>query len=475
MNLSASTRLFALLALLSSLALPPAAHAADARPNILWLIAEDFGVELNCYGDSVAHSPRIDALAESGVRYSRFYTTAPVCSASRSAFMTGMYQTTIGAHNHRSHRDDGYQLPDGVKLLTEWFRDAGYYTANIQKLPRAVGFAGAGKNDWNFARPDKPFDSRVWADLKSHQPFFAQINFKETHRKFQGPKRTDPAAVRVPPYEPNHPVTRADRAAYYDAVAELDRKVGRILDQLEADGLADDTVVVFFADNGQAHIRGKQFCYEEGLHVPLVIRWPRNFPPPAHFTPGTVDDRLLMAIDLAPTMLTIAGAPVPPAMQGAPLLGDAVPPPRDYIFGARDRCDGTVFRFRTARDDRFRYIRNFTPDRPFLQANAYKEKAYPAWNLLKELKAEGKLAPAQEFLAAPTMPEEELYDLAADPDEIHNLADVPAHQADLERLRTVLEKWIVDTNDQGRTLEPADLAKREGVVKPETPPNRGYE
>jgi arylsulfatase A-like enzyme len=474
---ASGTRRFAALITLAAaacLALPAAARAADERPNILWLIAEDFGVELNCYGDSVAHSPHIDALADAGVRYSRFYTTAPVCSASRSAFMTGMYQTTIAAHHHRSHRDDGYQLPAGVRLLTEWFRDAGYFTANVGKLPRAVGFKGTQKTDWNFTPPAKPFDSRQWSDLQSHQPFFAQINFKETHRKFQGAPRTDPADVRVPPYEPDHPVTRADRAAYYDDIAELDRKVGRVLDQLEADGLADSTVVVLFGDNGQAHIRGKQFCYEEGLHVPLIIRWPDKFPAPAHFTPGTVDDRLLEAIDLAPTMLAIAGVAVPSAMQGQPFLGDDVPEPRQYAFGARDRCDATTFRMRTVRDDRYRYIRNFTPDRPFLQANAYKERAYPAWNLLKELHAEGKLTPVQEFLAAPTMPEEELYDLVADPDEIHNLADDPAHQAELKRLRTVLEQWIVDTNDQGRTPEPPELGRREGVTNPDTPPNRGY-
>ena len=186
--------------------------------------------------------------------------------------------------------------------------------------------------------------------------------------------------------------------------------------QLEDDGLADNTVVVFFGDNGQAHVRGKQFCYEEGLHVPLIIRWPKNFPPPqAASSRARSSDRLLMAIDLAPTMLAIAGAAKPPKMQGEIFLGDRAAPPRQYVFGARDRCDETVFRLRTVRDARYRYIRNFTPERPFLQANAYKEQQYPVWNLLKELHAEGKLTPVQEVLCAPTMPEEELYDLDADP------------------------------------------------------------
>jgi N-sulfoglucosamine sulfohydrolase len=270
----------------------PARAAAPERPNILWLIAEDFGNDLGCCGRNGVRTPNLDKLAADGVRYSRFYTTCPVCSPSRSAFMTGMYQTTIGAHNHRSHRDDGYRLPPGVRLLTEWLRDAGYFTVNVRKLPDEMGFRGTGKTDWNFTPPAKSFDSDRWADLIAHQPFYAQVNFQETHRKFDAPKHADPAEVEVPPYEPDHPITRADRAAYLDATAELDRKVGLILARLESDGLADSTIVFFFGDNGQAHIRGKQFCYEEGLNVPLIIRWPKGFPSPRGFERGTVDGHL---------------------------------------------------------------------------------------------------------------------------------------------------------------------------------------
>ncbi len=456
----------------------PAAESArrPPRPNILWLIAEDFGPHLGCYGAKEVWTPHLDRLAADGVRYTRFFTTAPVCSPSRSAFMTGMYQTTIGAHNHRSHRDDGYALPDGVRLLTDWFRDAGYFTANVRELPARFGFRGAGKTDWNFSYQGKPFDSDRWSDLKTNQPFFAQINFQETHRKFHAPKRADSAKVELPPWTPDHPVARADWAEYLDSATELDRKIGLVLQQLEADGLADNTVIVFFGDNGQAHVRGKQFCYDSGLHVPLLIRWAKSFAAPKQFKPGAVDGRLLMSIDLAPTMLDLAGAPVPPKMQGQPFLGDRAATPREYVFGARDRCDETVFRFRTVRDARYRYIRNFTPERPFLQTNEYKEKQYPVWNLLKELHAAGKLATAQEFLCAPTMPEEEFYDLDTDPHEVNNLAQSakPEHQTALKRLRAALEQWIDDTRDQGRQLEPADLAARKGVTKPGTHPNSGY-
>jgi len=388
--------------------------------------------------------------------------------------MTGMYQTTIGAHNHRAHRDDDYELPTGTRVLTDWLRDAGYFTANVREMPAKFGFRGTGKTDWNFRYKGNAFDSDKWSDLKAHQPFYAQINFHETHRKFNGSQRADPAKVEIPPYYPDHPVTRADWAAYLDAASELDRKIGLILGQLAADGLASNTVVIFFGDNGQAHVRGKQFCYDSGLHVPLIIRWPSAIPEPRHYKGRSVDDRLLEAIDLAPTMLTIANASLPPRMQGKPFLGANAAGPKEFVFGARDRCDETVFRFRTVRDKRYRYIRNFTPERPFLQPNEYKEKQYPVWNLLKELHAAGKLTPEQDVLCAPTMPEEELYDLERDPHEIKNLAKSPEHKKTLERLRNVLNKWIEETNDQGRELEPADLAARKGVTKPGTNPNTGY-
>lgn len=430
-----------------------AAAAPPPRPNFLWLVAEDLGPHLGCDGTKQVWTPNLGRLAAEGVRYTRAYS-GMVCSPARSAFMTGMYATTIGAHNHRTVNK--LPLPDGVRLLTDWMRDAGYFTANVRDLPPACGFKGTGKTDWNFAYAGRPFDSTKWSDLKTNQPFFAQINFSETHRAYHAPKKADPAQVEIPPYYPDHPVTRADWAAYLDSVTELDRKVGRVLEQLKADGLDTNTVVVFFGDNGQSHARGKQFCYEEGLHVPLLIRWPRAFAPPAQFKAGTVDARLIDTIDLAPTMLEIAGAGKPAKMQGRVFLGDRAEPPRRYSFGARDRCDETVMRIRTVRDDRYRYIRNFTPEVPFLATNAYKERQYPVWNLLKELHAQGRLTPPQEFLCQPRMPDEELYDLESDPFEIHNLAksDDPAHEAKLKELRAVLEKWIKDTDDQGRIPEP---------------------
>lgn len=449
------------------LACAAACTADTSRPNILWLVAEDLGPELGCYGTKEVWTPNLDKLAASGVRYDRCYS-GMVCSPSRSAFMTGMYATTIDAHNHRSHRDDGFQLPEGVRVLTDWMRDAGYFAANLVKLPPACGFKGTGKTDWNFSYQGRPFDSSDWEDLKTHQPFFAQLNFSEAHRPYRAPKRADPAKVAIPPYYPDHPVTREDWAQYLDAATELDRKIGKVLEQLERDGLADNTVVVFLGDNGQSHVRGKQFCYEEGLHVPLMIRWPTQFAPPNGFKPGTADNRLVASIDLAPTMLAIAGAPKPPRMQGRILFGPHQEPDREFVFGHRDRCDETAMRIRTVRDDRYRYIRNFTPEVPLLAANNYKEKQYPVWNLLKQLNAEGRLTPAQAALCAPRLPDEELYDLQTDPYEIRNLATSSErqHRKKLQELRGVLREWIEETGDQGRFAEPPQVAAAEGRTKP---------
>jgi N-sulfoglucosamine sulfohydrolase len=434
------------------LALPdsPSRAADTKRPNILWLIAEDMSPDLGCYGTEQVWTPNLDKMAAAGVRYTRAFTTAPVCSPSRSAFCTGMYQTTIGAHNHRSHRDDGFKLPDGVKVITDWMREAGYFTANLITLPKECDFKGTGKTDWNFTYQGRPFDSTRWDDLKTHQPFYAQLNFHETHRPYRAPKRADSAKVKIPPIYPDHPVTREDWAKYLDSATELDRKIGLVLKQLEADGLADDTIVVFMSDHGESHVRGKQFCYDDGLRIPLLIRWPKNYPAPKHFRPGTVDNRLIAAIDLVPTFLDVAGHAKPAKMEGRIFLGEHAEAPRQYVFGARDRCDETVFRFRTVRDARYRYIRNFTPERPFLQPNNYKQRAYPVWSLIPELGKKGELTDWQKaFYLAPRMPPEELYDMGADQWSMHNLAgsDKPEHQAVLKRLRGVLQKWIEETKD----------------------------
>ncbi|MBW3538687.1 MAG: sulfatase [Planctomycetes bacterium] len=444
--------------------MPPHLPAAE-RPNVLWIIGEDLGPELACYGTPEVRTPHLDDLAKRGVRFTRAFTTAPVCSASRSAFITGMYQTTIGAHNHRSHRDDGYRLPEGVRIITDRLRDAGYFTANVTDL--AQGVKGTGKTDWNFHVAGRPFDSADWDDLKTHQPFYAQVNFPETHRggawdsaHQRIPHTADPAKVVIPPYYPDHPVTRNDWAQYLNTVMALDAKVGLVLKKLREDGLADNTVVIFMGDHGRAMVRGKQWCYDSGLRVPLIIYWPEKLEAPQGYDAGRVSGRLIEAIDLTATTLDIAGIEKPPRMQGRVLFGPRADPPREYAFGARDRCDETVFRIRTVRTPRYRYIRNVLPERPFLQQNRYKERQYPVIHLLRMLDKRGELTPAQAFLTAPRRPAEELYDLEHDPWEIHNLAESPEHRKVLTDLRAAVMDWIERTDDQGRFPEPPEVLRK---------------
>ncbi len=179
--------------------------SAAEKPNILWLIAEDFGQHLGCSGTKQVDSPNLDRMATDGARFTRFFTTAPVCSPSRSAVITGMYQTSIGAHQHRTAAADKPTLGEGVKIISDWLREAGHFTANVREFPAAMDFKGTGKTDWNFKYEGKSFDSAAWSDLKTHQPFYAQVNFQETHRDFHAPAKADPAKVQIPPRYPRGP------------------------------------------------------------------------------------------------------------------------------------------------------------------------------------------------------------------------------------------------------------------------------
>jgi len=293
-----------------------------------------------------------------------------------------------------------------VKPITDYFRQAGYFTANLKKI--APGLESRAKTDFNF-NVQKPFDGENFDELKSKQPFFAEIQFVEPHRGSWAPGRTleyriDPAKVELPPYYPDDPIVRKDWAGYLDTIDYLDSKVATVLKRLEDNGLAENTIIFFFGDNGRCHVRDKQWLYEGGLHIPLIIRWP------GHLKAGVVRDDLVSAIDISATSLKLAGVTLPEKMQGQDFLG-AGAKPRKYIFGARDRCDETVDRIRSVRDGRYKYIRNFMPEHPYTQPNAYKERAYPALAVMKRLHSEGKLDDAQELFMAPQKPEEELYDL----------------------------------------------------------------
>ena len=436
----------------------PGAQLNTDRPNILWILSEDISPDLSCYGTPVVQTPNLDELARQGIRYTNAFTTSPVCSPSRSAMITGMYQTSIGAHHHRSHRDDGYTLPEPVRLITDYFRQAGYFTANVTTA--APGVQGSGKTDFNFTVKGKPFDGTDWNQRKLAQPFFAQLSISMTHRgghwknlHEQISNLVDPAKVKLPPYYSDHSVARQDWATYLNSIQLMDEYIGKILKRLADEDLAKNTAVIFIGDNGRCHVRGKQWLYDGGIHIPLIIRWP------GRLQADQVCDHLVSAIDISATVLRIAGIQPPGYMQGQVFLepdrdGNWKPvKKRDYIIAARDRCDETIDRIRCVRTQRYKYIRNFMPERPYTQKNRYKEQSYPMLALMKELHAQGKLTPAQTLFMAPRKPDEELYDIQSDPYEIHNLARLPEHQVTLEKMRALLEKWIEDTSDMGQFPE----------------------
>ena len=414
------------------------------RPNILWLISEDTSPDMGCYGNTLVRTPNIDRLASEGARFTNAFVTGPVCSASRSAIMTGMYQTTIGAHNHRSHRSDGYKLPPPATVITDLFRKAGYFVSNCAGLT----YKKPGKTDWNFTPNVKAFDGTDWSQRRPGQPFFAQMNFDLTHRAFQRDRKNpiDPTKVELPPYYPDHPVARRDWADYLESIQLLDNEIGVALQWLQKEGAAENTIVMYFGDNGRPHVRDKQWLYEGGIHVPMIVRWP------GHIEPGTVVEDLVSSVDFAPTFLSFAGIEPPKYLQGHVTFGPDKKV-RKYILAARDRCDGTEDCIRCARSARYKYIRNDYPDRPWTQFNAYKKLQYPMLTLMEVLHKQGRLMPEQARFMAASRPQEELYDLQADPHELRNLADDPKLTKTLREHRRVLEEWAQATNDRGRTPE----------------------
>lgn len=421
------------------------------KPNIIWIITEDMSLEMGCYGDKQVQTPNLDKLAAQGVRYMQTFTTAPVCSASRSALITAMYQTSIDAQNHRSHRDDGYMLPPPVKPITEYLRNAGYYT--VLGEIKEDGIKGYGKTDYNFNLDKSIFDSNDWKDRQPGQPFFAELMVSVTHRgaiwkgavqKHQ--PQVDPDKVILPPYYPNHPVAREDWATYLESIQLMDAYVGTILKRLDDEGLSENTVVIFTSDHGRCMVRDKQFIYDGGIHIPFLMRWP------GQLKAGSVNNDLISAIDISATVLQLAGIKPPDYIEGRVLFGrDAKK--RDYIVAARDRMDETVDKMRAVRTKQFKYIKNYMPEKPYMQPNNYKEKEYPVWNLLKELNSQGKLTPAQALFVAPTKPAEELYDIQKDPYELNNLAESVKYQKQLIAMRKILENWIITTGDKGRYPE----------------------
>ena len=451
------------------------AKEKNAPPNILWVVIDDMGIELSCYGEKVIETPHIDRLAKEGTRFTNAFLTSPVCSTARSALITGMYQTTIGAHNHQSGRGNNkILLPDGVIPIPRLFRRAGYFTANGSYPKRGPGL---GKTDYNFQWNKSIYDAPYYFNRANNQPFFAQLQLlggKHRHpeswalkdaEKILGSK-TLPEDVNLPPYYPRDPVILNDWAQYLDTIRYTDKLVGEIRHKLEADGLLDETIIILFADNGISHARGKQFVYDEGIRTPLIIRGPG-------IEKGLVRDDLVEHIDLAATSLALAGLSAPNWIQGDDILAENYHP-KEAVFAARDRCGETVDMTRAVRTKTYKYIRNFFPDRPHLQPTNYKDSK-PILIRLRELQAVGKMNDLQEkLLFSPHRPVEELYDITKDPYETVNLAGKAEYWGVLLSMRQRLKSWMKHTNDPGPETPEIYAAEMEYQINRNKPNPQAY-
>jgi arylsulfatase A-like enzyme len=428
------------------------------------------------YGDKLARTPVLDRLARESIRYTNVFATAPVCAPSRAAIITGMYQTTLGAQHMRTTEDRVPELPGPylavppfyVKAFPEYLRAAGYYTTNRVKT------------DYQFGNPftiwDEVSNEAHWRNRRDpKQPFFSVFNLTVTHegqifpsspaRKGK-PRVTDPSSIEVPPYYPDTPAVRDELARMYDNIADMDGQVGEILKQLEDDGLAANTIVFYWSDHGDGVPRAKRSLYDSGLRVPLMIRWPKGVG--STLTPGSVSSDLVSFIDLAPTVLALAGAEVPAHLPGRVLVGPRAGSAPEFVFAARDRMDTEYDMMRSARDGRFLYIRNFSPELPYAGHITYRNQSAIMQEWFR-LQAEGKLTGPAALWMRTSRPAEELYDTRADPHQIRDLSTDPAHRATLERMRRAVTDWMARTNDQGLVNEPEMIQRMwPGGVQPET-------
>lgn len=427
---------------------------ADDRPNILYIALEDITPMMGCYGDEYAKTPVFDQLADEGIRYTNAHSVAPVCSVSRSSIVTGMYPSTIGTLHHRS---GGLPAPAFLKFVPNLMGEAGYYTTNQKGDYNVVGMKYArqgkkgGDSPWR-SRPDKS------------QPFFSKIDFNECHssvtktaekviveqrlNRLSPDDFHDPAAAPLPSFHPDDPVFRRSWARYYDAVTQVDYRTGEVLEALKEDGLWDNTIVIVWADHGVGMPRGKHMVWEQGTHVPLIVRFPENYQHLAPAKPGSVVDDLVCLMDMAPSVLTLAGLTPPETMQGRPLLVKGDAQQREFLVAMRNRLDTRTQFVRSIRDKRYRYMRHFFPHRPYAPYETFQWEA-PIYDRFQALALAGELKGPQAEYARRFKDIEQLYDSESDPEMIHNLADDPAYADVLKQMRQRLHDWMLETHDLG--------------------------
>lgn len=424
------------------------------RPNIIWISTEDLSPHMGCYGDQVAKTPNIDKLASQGTRFTNVFTSAAISAPVRAGVITGMYQTSIGCMHMRttSYRrgvENPIEFtavpPHYVKAFTEYMRVAGYYCTNNNKTDYQFSKDPVPVSIWDECSKNAHYKNRP----DKNQPFFAVFNWTGTHESQDwdiSNVKTDPKTVKVPPYYPDNEIIRLNIAKMYDNIARLDSVVGVLISELEKEGELDNTIIFFWGDHGDGLPRGKRWLYDSGLNIPLIIKFPGKSKP-------AVDNRLISSIDFGPTVLSLAGIPVPAHMQGVPFLGDQIGEPRDAVYAARDRVDESYDMIRSVRTKDYLYIRNYYPNQPYPIWIPYLNNM-PIFKEMLRLDAEGKLTGAQKSWMAYSRPPEELYDVKADPFQIKNLINDPSLKLALADLRKRHKTWTLETGDLGHMNEP---------------------
>lgn len=433
--------------------------AKETRPNIIWLVAEDQSPEwFPMYGDKSISLPNLESLSADGVTFDNAVAPVPVCAPARSSLITGLYPTTLGTHNMRTHTPwraineplldslPSYSpvVPEGVRMFTEYLRKEGYYTAN------------GPKEDYNFEKTDAAWDEssskRHYRKRDGNQPFFAVFNFSVCHEsqiwnRGKDSLFVDPKELDVPPYLPDNDTIRHDLAVNYSNLKRLDNQLGEIIKDLKEDGLYENSIIFFYGDHGGPFPRHKRALYDTGVKVPLIIKFPDNE------DGGTRDDRLISFIDYAPTVLSMAGIEPPKVIQGKAMFGEfEVEDKPEYTYHSSDRFDEIYDRLRAVRSTEYKYIKSFNTNLSHALNVSYREQM-PMMRELRKMYAEGTLNDEQKLWLNPTKPEEELYDLKEDPYELHNLALDPDYQQTLIEYRQLLNDWMKETNDLGRMDE----------------------
>lgn len=449
-----------LLAALMALVCAGCAQQPLPPPNILWITAEDMGPDIGAYGDSYVRTPNLDKLAAEGVFYQNAFATAPVCAVARAALISGMHASSFGAQHMRT----AARLPAHAILYPALLRDAGYYVTNNAKTdynlavdPREVWDASGNDAHWRN-RPD------------ASQPFFAVFNLMTTHEsRINQVSRYDtavadlpdsllyePGLIPLPPYFPDTPAVHEHWARYYNIIAAMDQQVGAILKQLQDDGLSENTIVMFYSDHGAGVPRHKRWLFDGGLRVPLIVRVPNQYRSWLPHAPGSGVDELVSFVDLPATALHLAGAPIPGHYQGRPFLGPTLPQQRAYVYAGRDRMDERYDIQRAVRTKRFKYIRYYEPYKAYTQYMNTPEQGA----IMTEIRQAGLMGMPDEgkHMLEDRKPQEALYDVTRDPDELTNLVDDEQYADVRDTLRKALAAWSDEMMDTG--LIPETVLRR---------------